>query len=295
MRKKKIKAGQYIDAAVLIILSVSFLVPILLVLSASFTDESTLAANGFQFIPEKWSLESWKYVFDLGHQLLVSYGVTILVTVVGTVLALLIQSLLAYTLSRPKFKLKGFLTVMLIITMLFKGGQLSEYMIYSNIYHLKNTYFILFVPIMSAMTVIMMKTYIQTNITDALIESAKIDGAGEFRIYAQICIPLMPPMLAALGFMAAIGYWNDWQRAYLYITEASKTPLQLLLMRIEKNMEILTSGVVDQNMLSSIASQIPKESTRMALLFTVLGPIMIAYPFFQKYFIKGLTLGAVKG
>jgi putative aldouronate transport system permease protein len=295
MRKKKIKTGQYVLASVLCALAILFVMPVLLVLIASFTSEASLAANGFTFIPEEWSLSAWKYIFNMGDQLLVSYGVTIFVTVVGTLSGLLIQSMFAYTLSRKGFKLKGFLSIMLLITMLFNGGQLSNYMINSSVYHLKNTLLILCIPSVQAMTVIMMRTYIQSNITDALIESAKIDGAKEFRIYCQICMPLMVPMLAALGFMSAISFWNDWQKSYMYITSANKMPLQLLLIRIEKNIEILTSGRISSEAAYALASQIPKESTRMAMLFTVLGPIMIAYPFFQKYFIKGLTLGAVKG
>lgn len=295
MKKKKIKTGQYVLAMILCILAVSFLMPVLLVLIASFTSEASLTANGFSFFPEEWSLEAWNYIFALGNQLIVSYGVTIFITVVGTVSELLICSMFAYTLSRKSFKLRNALTVMLIFTMLFNGGQLSNYIINSSVYHLKDTIWILCIPPIQAMTVIMIRTYIENNITDALMESAKIDGAGELCIYTRICLPLMPPMLAALGFMAAIRYWNDWQKAYMYITSASKTPLQLLLIRIEKNMEILTNSNISSEAAYALSSQIPAESTRMAMLFAVLGPIMIAYPFFQKYFIKGLTLGAVKG
>lgn len=295
MKEKKIKAGQYVLAAIMCTLAVLFLLPVLLVLAASFTSETALAANGFSFFPEEFSLSAWEYVFKLGNQLVVSYGVTILITVVGTVSELLICSMFAYTLSRKNFKLRGFLTFLLIFTMLFNGGQLSNYIINSSVYHLKDTLLLLCIPPIQAMTVIMMRTYIENNITDALIESARIDGAGELRVYVQICMPLMPPMLAALGFMAAIRYWNDWQKGYMYITSASKTPLQLLLIRIEKNMEILTNTNLSSEAAYALSSQIPMESTRMAMLFAVLGPIMIAYPFFQKYFIKGLTLGAVKG
>lgn len=295
MKKKRAATGQYILAAVLCAVAVAFVLPVILVLIASFTSEASLAANGFSFFPEEWSLEAWEYVFKLGKQLIVSYGVTIFITVVGTASELLICSMFAYALSRKQFGLRKSLTVMLIFTMLFNGGQLSNYIVNSSLYHLKDTLLILCIPPIQAMTVIMMRSYIEGNITDALIESAKIDGAGEFRIYAQICLPLMPPMLASLGFMAAIRYWNDWQKAYMYISSPSKTPLQLLLIRIEKNMEILTNSNISSEAAHALASSIPMESTRMAMLFAVLGPIMIAYPFFQKYFIKGLTLGAVKG
>lgn len=292
---KKIKLGQSILLVILFAFALIGLLPILLVLIASFTSESSLSLNGFSFFPQEWSLDAWKYIIDMKDQLLTSYGVTIFITLFGTVAGLIIMSMLAYTMSRRNFKLKSFLSIMVIFTMLFNGGQLSNYMINSTVYHLKDTIWVLCIPAMEAMSIIMMKTYIQTNITDALIESAKIDGAGEFRIYWQICMPLMPPMLAALGFMTAIKFWNDWQKAYMYISSVNKTPLQLLLIRIEKNIEVLNSGRISSEAAYTMASAIPAEGTRMALLFTVLGPIMIVYPFFQKYFIKGLTLGAVKG
>lgn len=292
---KKVKIGQLILLVILFVLALIGLLPVLLVLIASFTDEASLKINGFSFFPEKWSLDAWDYVITMKDQLITSYGVTIFITVFGTVTGLLIMSMLAYTLSRRNFKLRGLLSVMVIGTMLFNGGQLATYMVNTSIYHLKDTIWILCIPAMEAMSIIMMKTYIQTNITDSLIESAKIDGAKELRIYWQICMPLMPPMLAALGFMTAIKFWNDWQKAYMYISSPSKTPLQLLMIRIEKNLDILKSGLLDANAAYAISSNIPAEGARMALLFTVLGPIMIVYPFFQKYFIKGLTLGAVKG
>lgn len=293
MKTKKI--GQIILLFILILCAAACILPILLVLIASFTDETALTLNGFSFFPEKWSTAAWEYVWTMKDQILVSYRVTIFITLFDTFAGLLICSMLAYTLARKQFQLRGFLSIMLLITMLFDGGTLSHYLIRSMVYHMKDTIWVLCIPAVSAMTVFMMRTYIQTNITDALIESAKIDGAGEFRIYSKICLPLMPPMLAALGFMNVVAKWNDWQTGMLYITNKNLTPLQLLLMRIQKNLDILNSGRVPANVAAALFDTIPAEGVRMALLFVVLGPIMIAYPFFEKYFVKGLTLGAVKG
>lgn len=292
---KKIKNGQFVLLLVFLILAVSSILPVLLVFIASFTDEYILKVNGFSFFPEKWSIDGWLYVLGYGEQLVTSYGVTIMRTLVGTASSLLIMSLMAYALSRKSFVLRNFLSMMLLFTMLFNGGQLSDYLIRTSVYHLKDTLLVLMLPVVSTMYVIIMRTYIQTNITDSLIESAKIDGAGEFTIYSRIVVPLLPPVLASVGFMLAISYWNDWMTGYLYITSMEKTPLQLLLMRIEKQIELMNNPAVPQAVAMIMAEDLPEMGARMAMLFTVLGPVMIAYPFFQKYFVKGLTMGAVKG
>ena len=292
---KKTKPGQYVLLIIFAICAAVSLLPICLVVIASFTIEASLTRHGFSFFPEEWSLDSWKYVLGYGTQLIVSYGVTIYITVVGTFLSLLVISMLAYTLARDQFVLKNALTVMLVTTMLFKGGQLSEYMVNTTVYHLRDTLLVLTLPTVTAMNVIIMRTYIKSNITDSLIESAKIDGAGEFRIYARIAMPLMKPVLASVGFMLAIGYWNEWQKAFMYISSKSKTPLQLLLIRLEKTIEAMNNPDLPTSVLAEMVEVLPAEGARMALLLMVLGPIMVAYPFFQKYFVKGLTIGSVKG
>ena len=292
---KKIKPGQYVLLLIFGISSLASLLPILLVLIASFTSETSLTRYGFRFFPQEWSLDSWKYVLGYGTQLIVSYGVTIFITVVGTLASLLVISMLAYTLARDNFVLRKLLTIMLITTMLFKGGQLSDYMINTSVYHLRDTLLVLTIPTVTAMNVIIMRTYIKSNISNAMIESAKIDGASEFRIYSQIAIPLMPPVLASVGFMLAIGYWNEWQKAFMYISSRNKMPLQLLLIRMEKTIEAMNNPELPTSILAEMVDVLPAEGARMALLMMVLGPIMVAYPFFQKYFIKGLTIGSVKG
>lgn len=295
---KKVGLGQWILGLVLFLYTIICLLPVILVVIVSFSSDESINKNGFSFFPQQWSLKAWEYVGSFGRQLVNSYAVTILITVGGTVLGLVIMSMFAYTLSRKNFELRGFLSVMMLITMLFSGGLLSSYLVNTTMYHLKDNLLVLILPgTMNVMNVIILRTYIQSNIPDALIESAKIDGARERTIFWKIAAPMMKPALACVGFMMAVGYWNEWQGAMIYITSPSKTPLQLLLVRIENNINFLmqNAGNVPTDVYASMSQNIPQNSGRMAILLTVLGPIMVIYPFFQKYFVKGLTVGSVKG
>ena len=236
---KKAGVGQWILGIILGLYAMVCLLPVLLVIIVSFSSDSSITNKGFSFFPTEWSLKAWQYVGSFGKQLIVSYGVTIFITVVGTVFGLAVMSMFAYTLSRKNFELRKYLSIMMLLTMLFSGGQLSSYIITTSVYHLKDTIASLILPGISTMYIIILRTYIQTNVPDSLIESATIDGATEFRTFAQIVLPVMTPALASVGFMLAVGYWNDWNRAFLYIDSASKTPLQLLLIRVEKNIDFL--------------------------------------------------------
>ena len=221
----------------------------------------------------------------------------ILVTVSGTLLGLLVMSMYAYAISRPGFKLSRFLSIYLIIPMLFQGGTLSAYIIFTNAYGLKDSLWLLILPLcVSTMNVIILRTFIANSIPAELMEAAKIDGAGDYRTFFQITLPLMKPSLAAVGFMMATAYWNDWQNAYLYISSDNKKPLQMLLIKIQKSIEfLLNNNNVPASVRAAMGNSIPEYSATMATVIVVIGPIMVAYPFFQKYFIKGLTVGSVKG
>lgn len=296
-KRKKFKPGQAVLGIVLGGYALFCLLPILLVVIVSFSSDESIRLKGYSFFPMEYSLKAYEYVGSFGMQLVMSYGVTIFITVAGTVLGLAIMSMLAYSLSRPDFRLRKFLAIYLLIPMLFSGGQLSSYMVNTTIFHLKDSILVLILPMtVSTMNVIILRTYIQGNVALSIIESAKIDGAGEIRTFWQIVFPIMKPAVASVGFMLAMSYWNDWQNAFLYIESANRTPLQLLLVRIEKNLDFIlqASGQVGAN-LYDLSRNMPQESGRMAILITVLGPIMIAYPFFQKYFVKGITMGSVKG
>ena len=296
-KKEKFTFGQAILGLLLLIYTLACLFPVLLVIVGAFTDEKTLNKNGFSLFPEKWSMAGMNAVLRYGHQLLTSYGVTIFVTVAGTFFGLLIMSMFAYAISRKDFRLSKFLSIYLLIPMLFNGGQLSGYIIFTSYYHLKDNILILILPLcVSTMNVIILRTYIANSIPNELMEAAMIDGAGEYRTFFQICLPLLKPSLAAVGFMMATAYWNDWQNALLYIDTNTKKPLQLLLINIQKSIEfLLNNNNVPSAARAAMGGTIPQYSSTMATVIVVIGPIMVAYPFFQKYFIKGLKVSSVKG
>jgi len=296
-KKKKFRIGQLILGIILAIYTLFCLLPVVLVFVVAFSSQKSIDAKVFSFFPESWSLEGFSYVFRYGKQLLVSYGVTIFVTVSGTLIGLLFMSLFAYSISRKDFRMRKFLSVYMIIPMLFSGGQFASYVIFTQTYHLKNSLLLLILPLsVTTMNVIILRTYVATSIPDDLMDSARIDGAGEFRTFFQIVFPLMKPALAAVGFMMATAYWNDWQNALMYIDSDGKSPLQLLLVRIQKSIEFLLNNKnISSSALAAIQSNIPQYSCIMATVIMVVGPILIVYPFFQKYFIKGLTVGSVKG
>ncbi len=297
--KTKITKGQVVLIVAIALIALICFLPVLLVLIVSFSTENSIAERGFSFFPSSWSVGAYKYVFSFAGQLIQSYKITLFETIVGTLLTLLLTSMFAYSLSRKEFMLRGPLAIYLLITMLFSGGLLGGYLTNTNIYHLRNNLLILVLPgAVSTMNTIVMRTFINSNVPDSLVEAARIDGAGEAYTFFKIVIPIMAPVLASIGFMSAVGHWNEWQTSMLYIDDADLATLQLMLMRVEKNIEFLKMRESMGNM-SELEMQelnkIPNMATRMALLFCTLGPILVIYPFFQRYFIKGMTIGAVKG
>lgn len=296
-RREKKGIGQYILGFVLLLFTLFCFLPVALVFVAAFTDEKTINKNGFSFWPEVWSTAGMSSVLRYGSQLITSYGITIFVTVFGTFLGLLVMSMFAYSISRRDFRLSRFLSIYLLIPMLFNGGQLSGYIIFTTYYGLKDSLWLLILPLcVTTMNVIILRTYIVNSIPQELMEAARIDGAGEYRTFFQITLPLLKPSLAAVGFMMATCYWNDWQNALLYITTDSKKPLQLLLINIQKSIEfLLNNSNVPASARAAMGGTIPQYSATMATVVVVILPIMVVYPFFQKYFVKGLTVGSVKG
>ena len=289
--------GQFILLICLLIYTLFCFLPVLLVVVAAFSDEASITKNGFSFIPEKWSMDAMASVLKYGKQLLYSYGITIFITIAGTFLGLFVMSMFAYSLSRKEFYLAKFLKVYLIIPMLFNGGTLSGYIIFTKVYNMKDSLWLLILPLMvSTMNVIIMRTYIANSIPEELIDAARIDGAGEYRTFFQIVLPLMKPSMAAVGFMMATAYWNDWQNALLYIDTKKKQPLQLLLVNIQNSIDMLLNNAnIPEAARAAMGNSIPQNSAKMATVLVVVGPIVVVYPFFQKYFVKGLTVGSVKG
>lgn len=269
--------------------------PFVFVVIISFTDEKALARDGYRLIPKEWSLAAYQFVWQSGDTLLRAYGVTILVTVLGTIISLILMSLYAYAISRKSFRYRRFFSIFAILTMLFNGGMIPTYMVVSQLLHLKDTVWALILPLaMNAFYIMILRTFYSTSVPDAVIESAKIDGAGEFYTFMKIVIPLSLPGLATIGLFSTLGYWNDWFNALLYIDNPNLVPLQSMLMRIESSIQFIQQNSANSSMSLAAMQSIPQDTSRMAMVVLATLPIIFAYPFFQRYFVQGLTVGAVK-
>ena len=293
----KEKAAQLLVHFILIILCLSVIIPFLLIFMSSITEETTLIRNGYRFWPENFSLEAYEYIFRSSNSLVRSYLVSLFITVVGTVLGLIIATLFAYPLSRPEFKARNIFSFLVFFTMLFNGGLVSSYLLWTRYLNVKNTIWALIFPglLMNAFNVILMKNYFKSNIPNELLEAARIDGAGEFKIFTRIVVPLSSPILATVGLFVAIAYWNDWQNGLYYITKRTDLfSLQNYLNRMLTDIQFLNSSA---NKAAAFTQGVvmPATSVKMALAVVGVVPIMILYPIFQKYFVKGITIGAVKG
>lgn len=269
--------------------------PFIYVIIISFTSEESIVRNGFQLIPADWSTDAYHYLWNMKEQLFRSYGVTIFITIVGTIISVLMISFYSYAISRPQFRYRKFFTFLAFFTMLFSGGLVPTYIIVTQFLHLKNSIWALILPLaMNAFYIIIMRTFFLKSVPESILESARIDGASEWRIFFQIVFPLSLPGIATIALFSTLGYWNDWFTALLYIDEPKLVPLQSLLMKIEANLEFMRQNVDISLMQSSLFNTIPQDSAKMAMVVIATLPIAVSYPFFQKYFISGLTIGGVK-
>lgn len=274
------------------------LMPLVLIFMISISDETTVLVNGYSFFPEQFSLSAYRFLLKDWHQILSSFGVSIFVTIVGTLGSLLIMALYAYPISRRDFPHRNFFSFFIFFTMLFNGGLVPWYLVYTQVADLKNTLTSLILPLMmSAFFVLMIRTFFTTTIPMELLEAATIDGASETRIFAQIVLPLSLPVLATVALFQTVAYWNDWFLSLVFITEAPKASLQFLMYRTMLDIQFLSSNVQAAQALAQQGGlvHVPTETVRMAMAVVGIGPIVLAYPFFQRYFIQGLTIGAVKG
>jgi putative aldouronate transport system permease protein len=290
---------QFIAHAVMIFLSVFALLPFVLLTIASFTDNQTAIVYGYSFTPKKWSFEAFDYIFREWRTIGRAYGVTILVTVLGTTTSLLITSMLAYTLSKDDLPGRNILMFIVVFTMLFNGGIVSSYFIYNNIFKIRNTIWALIIPglLMNGFNIILVRNYYRSNIPLSLFEVAKLDGIGELTVFFRIVMPLSLPIFATIGLMTAIMYWNDWTNGLYYLTERGGSHLyniQNILNRVNENINFLANNASRMGGQSINTSQIPSTTVRMAIAAVGIIPILAAYPFFQKYFVRGITIGAVK-
>lgn len=277
------------------IFALSCLLPLFFVIVISLTDENALATYGYRLWPKVWSFAGYKYLATMGGELLRSLWISVLVTVVGTVINSTFTSTYAYAISRSSFKYRRFFTVFCLVTMLFSPGMVANYIVVTNMLHLKDTLWALILPMaVSPFNIIVMRTFFKRQVSESIIESARIDGASEMRIFTQIVIPLAVPGIATISLFAALGYWNDWFNALLYIQSDNLIPLQYLLMKIQSNIEMLSQNASAGTQFGGSLMAIPKEATRMAMVVIATLPIACSYPFFQKYFVRGLTIGGVK-
>jgi len=278
---------------VLILVALLCLLPFIMILSGSFTTESKIVSSGFSLIPSQWSLEAYKTVFKNPTQILNGYMVTIFVTVVGTAFSLFLTAMTGYVLTKKELKTRNIFSFFFYFTTLFSGGLVPWYLLIHKYLGFSNNIFVLIVPyLLNVFYIIIMRSFMK-SIPEALFESAKIDGAGEFRIFIRIALPLAGPALATIGLFIALVYWNDWYLGMLFIDNKSLYPLQLTLYNILNSIQFLKT--ITGNMSSTISTQLPTESLKLAMTVVATGPIVILYPFLQRFFVKGLTIGAVKG
>ncbi|WP_242829353.1 carbohydrate ABC transporter permease [Butyrivibrio sp. WCD3002] len=306
MNEKKIRNALHVSSdtkrfsavstVVLGFLSVLALLPIILIVIASFTDETTLLRNGYSFFPEKWSTDAYVYMFQQGATIFRAYGISVLVTLVGTLISVLITTMIAYPMSRKNFRFKNVLAFFVFFTMLFNGGVVPSYMMWTQLFNIKNTIWALILPnyLCGAFNIFLVRNYYANSIPDALIESAQIDGASELTIFFKIIFPLAVPTVATISLFTALTYWNDWVNALYYIQKPQYYGIQNLLIRIMNNIQYLKSGAASVAV-GTGAVQLPSNAVRMSMAVIGILPIVVIYPFVQKYFVKGVVVGAVKG
>lgn len=292
----KNKIGQIVLNLVFILLCIAAVAPFLLLLSSSLTEEATLMRDGYNFFPRVFSLQSYAYLVKSAAKIVRGYGVTIVVTLIGTLGSCIMTIMFAYPLSRKELPFRYGFSFFVFFTMLFNGGLVPTYMMWTQTFHIKNTIWALIIPglLMNGFYIIMMRSFFNANIPDEIVEAARIDGAGEYRILGQIVLPLSKPMLATMVLMIGLNYWNDWTNSLYYVTDDKLYSIQAILNTIISNIQFLNSG--QSAAASSLnAADMPSVGIRMAIAVVGIIPVLCIYPFFQRYFVKGIVVGGVKG
>ncbi|MBR5561138.1 MAG: carbohydrate ABC transporter permease [Clostridia bacterium] len=282
-------------SALFIFIAAICVLPVLFVIIISFTAEKSIGLYGYSFFPKELSFSSYKYVWNMrelvGRSILNSVGIT----VVGTCLGVILTATMGYALSRRTYKFRNFFTWFIFIPMLFRGGTLASYVVNTQVMHLRDTYWALILPICcTTFNIIIMRTFFTTTVPDEMIESGKIDGASQLRIFVQLVLPICLPAIATIALFLTFAYWNEWYNASIYLSTSRSDlfPLQFVLVSIEQKIQFLINNA---NYVGADAQDLPSETMRMAIVVIAVVPIMFSYPFFQKYYISGLTVGAVKG
>lgn len=294
LNTKSEKIGQWLLTLLFIVLCAFIIYPFLLLVGISFTSESAIGKFGYRLIPSAWSLEAYKYVFNNPKAILNAYKITALYSVIAMILSVLLMSMMAFPLTRREMKSRRALSFFLYFTMLFSGGLVPTYILITKYLHLNDTIWVYIIPsLISPWHVFMIRTFFQ-GLPEEIFESVKLDGGTIYTIFFRFVLPLSKPVLATVALLTFLGKWNDWNTALLYIEKENLMSLQYLLQRIMQNLELLKSLDGNMNLTGEMAN-IPSETVRMAMAIVVAGPALVVFPFFQKYFVKGLTVGSVKG
>ncbi|MDL2302162.1 carbohydrate ABC transporter permease [Lachnospiraceae bacterium OttesenSCG-928-D06] len=296
MRERPFSKFQILANTIMIVVTITVILPFLLLFMSSVTEENVLIANGYSFFPAKFSLASYAYIIQSGAKILKAYGISIIVTISGTLLNVALSALMAYPLTVKNLPGRKFMMFFVFFTMLFNGGIVPSYIMWSSMIGIKDTIWAQLLPnlLLSAWNVMLIRTYFQTSIPDSLYEAARIDGASEFRIFAAIVIPLGKPILVTMGTFAGLAYWNDWTNGLYYIVrDKGLYNVQNLLNQMITNIQYLVQS--SNSNVSSAAANIPSTGIQMAIAFVAILPIMLIFPTFQKYYAKGITMGGVKG
>lgn len=290
--KKRIKVSQVALYGILTLISVLWIIPVLFIFSLSVTPETSLSEVGYRLIPKEITFDAYAYIIKNPAQILNSYKISIIVTVIGTVAGLMFTTGIAYAMSRKDFKLGKHITRFVMFTMLFHGGLIPTYIVVTQVLHLGNTLWVLILTMLvSPWNIFLMKSFL-SSIPTELLEASFIDGATEYQTYFKVVLPLAKPGLATVGLLILFSYWNDWYQAMLYIDNMDLVPLQLLLYKIISNIQFVLQNSF---YLASEGGSFPTIAARMATCVIAIAPMLLAFPFFQKYLAKGLTLGSVKG
>ncbi len=299
MKTREDKVFNVFGHVVMSLLSLLAVIPIVLMLVSSFADNTVLLQKGYTFFPNKWSNYAYEWLFQTNGSIVTrAYAISFILTAVGTVCSLLITTPLAYGLSKSSLPFRKVLMFYVFFTMLFNGGLVPTYINYTNVFRLKDTFFGLLVPglLMNAFNVLLMKSYFTSSVPNEILEAAYIDGANEFATMIRIAIPMAKPMIATIGMFVGIAYWNDWNNGYIYLLKRTDLfSIQNLLNRLMQNIQMLTMNAQQLSNVNEGLAKIPQASVRMAMATLGILPIVLVYPFIQKNFVKGITLGGVKG
>lgn len=290
------RRNSLVASIILTIASISCILPFLLLIIGSFTDNNLIINEGYSFFPKKWSVDAYEYLGNDFNSMVNAYIVTIFTTAFGTFLGLIVSSMLAYGLSHNRLKGSNVLNFLVLFTLLFNGGLVPTYLMYTQLFHIKNTIWAQIFPtlLVNGFFVMLLRSYFRTNIPKELYEAARIDGASEVRVFFKICLPLSLPILATVGLMQGLSYWNSWVNGLYYLTDTKYYNIQNILNRLLLDIRYLQSGFFG-DMASELLANMPTDSVIMAIAVIGVVPILFIYPFFQKYYVKGITLGGVKG